>query len=242
MCEGPLIHCFCFAIHKVWLFAKKVSWSYGGPLLCGWRVVFAGMGYILSLVALLTFVIGCMTMTAALVLYSNCSSRPEWIPDSKPLCHDLYQWTTTGAPPDAKNLKLAAVGLGGAVKSVSKVLTDRIIAVDYGVWGTQVSHGFSRAAEVLRTTDYGKLAEDSWTWTKNRTMTATEWTRKELGPLMKRTVEKTVWLWDEGKVVLRWTLDATFRGVQWASDGVQRTIADMPTYWEKVKYYWNNMK
>jgi len=193
------------------------------------RGILGCIGCLLSLFFILVFSIAFLTVVTAAVLYFNCSrpSGQEFIPKSRDLCQDIYQMLQTGRlAPLSWDYKTSVRESGLALQAFSTNVLESIRQFDYVGWkNTIIDTTLTCRDNIVRLS--------IWTY---------EHGTEAAKPVLKQLVE---WFW-VAFAVLVYVADRAFhyavRFGQWTMDNVKEMVTDFPKFWEKVKFYWQNLK
>jgi len=193
------------------------------------RGILGCIGCLFSLVFLLVFIAAFLLVITASVLYFNCSrpSGHEFIPKSRDLCQDIYQMLQTGRiAPLSWDYKTSLRESGVALQVYSNNVLESIRQFDYIGWKNAIIDTTLTCRDTI-------VRLSIWTY---------EHGTEAAKPIFKQLVE---WFWVAVAMTV-FALDRAFHyAVQfgkWTIESVTDVVNNFPTYWEKVKFYWKNMK
>lgn len=190
---------------------------------------FIGIGCIVSIVFGLLFLFVVLVLGLAALLYVNCSqpTGKEIIPKSRELCQDLYQVLQTGRlAPLSWNYKASLHETTRNVRASTNAFVESLRQFDYVGWKNTIIE----TSLVCRDT-----AADLLKWIYENGSEIAK-------PALRKLAE---WFWMAVAVSL-WLLERALYYVvllgQWTIETTSNVVNNFPEYWEKVKYYWKNMK
>lgn len=183
--------------------------------------------------AFLTFAV----LAISTFLYFNCTGQKEILPKSRPMCHDIYMYLSTGQKTLTWDYSATVTELRKQANDAATHLVHSMKNIDFESmkssfiqWNTVVRENIVSAVKYCYTHG-GEYANYVYTHGGEYAAVFYEYVK--------------IWsavAWDAFLHVSRFAVDIIGRVARWTVDFLGDVSENYPAYWEKVKFYWKNTK